>query len=42
MRMTLNSLSKPGHSTIVEYEELRLDAGVKDSVFTVKNLQKRR
>lgn len=42
MMMSLKSLSKPGNETIVEYRDLIFDAKVKNSAFTMKNLQKRR
>lgn len=42
MRLTLTPLTKPGQKTVVLYKSLKLDAKVKDSVFTMRNLQKRR
>jgi outer membrane lipoprotein-sorting protein len=42
MRMKLVSLSKPGHETTIIYQNLKLNAGIKDSVFSIKNLQKRK
>jgi outer membrane lipoprotein-sorting protein len=41
-KMTLRTLNKPGHVTEIEYQEIKLNAKVKKSVFSMKNLQKRR
>lgn len=40
--MILETLNKPGHKTEINYSELNLDANVDDSIFSLKNLQKRR
>ncbi len=42
LRMTLIPLNKPGNKTVVEYLDLKLNASVKDYIFSMKNLQKRR
>lgn len=41
-KMTLMTINKPGHETVVEYQDLKLDAGLSDKYFTMQNLQKRR
>jgi len=38
-RMTMIPLDKPGHSTVVAYQNIQFDVSVPDSVFTVANLR---
>ena len=42
MRLVLTPFKKPGHKTTVLYKEMKLNAKVKDSIFSMSNLQKRR
>ncbi len=41
-RMTIESLSKPGHSTMVRYVTATFDEPVDESIFTLRNLRRRR
>lgn len=40
-RLELFSLSKPGNKTVIEYQRAEFNAKVSDSVFSLRNLQKR-
>jgi len=41
-RMTIESMSKPGHSTTVRYVNATFDEPVDESIFTLRNLRRRR
>jgi outer membrane lipoprotein-sorting protein len=42
MRLTLESLKKKGHKTIVEYIDVKFDMKLPDNIFSLRNLKKRR